>query len=159
MRNIVIGVAIFAVFFTIALRVMDTLWPPEAPMGPAVVAPPPLAPMTTSSFLIAPIAVSDIAIREALEAVAPRDLTGKRDNAVSSLLSKAEIGWTMTRGPLGVSGRSDTMTVSTALNGTLRLTGQVGAQVAAMRCRISPARRSTRRRSCAEMSPCWHGRA
>jgi len=131
MRNIVVGVAIFAAFFTIALRVMDTLWPPEPPRGPAVVAPPPLAPMTTSSFLIAPVTVSDIAIREALEAVAPRDLTGKRDNPVSSLLSKAEIGWTMTRGPLGVSGRSDTMTVSTALNGTFRLTGQVGAQVGA----------------------------
>ena len=131
MRNIVVGVAIFAFFFTIALRVMDTLWPPEPPSAPAVVTSPPLAPMTTSSFLIAPVAVSDIAIREALEAAAPRDLTGKRDNPVSSLLSKAEIGWTMTRGPLGVSGRSDTMTVSTALNGTFRLTGQVGAQVGA----------------------------
>ena len=85
MRNIVVGVAIFAFFFTIALRVMDTLWPPEPPSAPAVVTSPPLAPMTTSSFLIAPIAVSDIAIREALEAVAPRDLAGKRDNPLADL--------------------------------------------------------------------------
>jgi hypothetical protein len=131
MRNFVIGAAIFAAFFMVALRVMDALWPQEPPPQPVMVATPPLAPMTTSSFLIAPVAVTDSAIREALEAVAPRDLTGKRDNPVSALLSKAEIGWTMTRGPLGVGGRSDAMVVSSKLDGTLRLTGQVGAQVGA----------------------------
>jgi Domain of unknown function (DUF4403) len=131
MRKIFIGAVIFVAFFAIALRAMDALWPPEGPKRPPVATMPRLAPMTKSSFLIAPVRVADSAIQEALEAAAPRDLAGKRDNPVSALLSKAEIGWTMTRGPLGVGTRSDAIAVSTALNGTLRLTGQVGAQVGA----------------------------
>jgi len=73
--------------------------------------------MTKTSVVIAPIAVADSAIRDALEAAAPRDLTGKRENPVSNLLSKAEIGWTMTRGALGVGGRPDALAVTTTLNG------------------------------------------
>ena len=64
-----------------------------------------------------------------LEAAAPRNLSGKRDNPVAQLLSNADIGWTMSRGPLAVTGQPDAMAVSTVLNGTLHVTGQIAAQV------------------------------
>ena len=51
-----------------------------------------------------------------------------RDNPLGQLLSKAEIGWTLARGPIAVAGRTEALTVSTALNGTLRVTGQIGTQ-------------------------------
>jgi Domain of unknown function (DUF4403) len=137
MRWIVIGSVIFAAFFTVTLRVIDTTRPQQAVRRPPEVATRPLVPMTKTSFVIAPIAVADSAIRDALEAAAPRDLTGKRENPVGNLLSKAEIGWTMTRGPLGVGGRSDALAVTTTLNGTLRLTGQVGGQVSSLGGRIA----------------------
>jgi len=137
MRWIIIGAAIFAAFFTITLRVIDTVWPPQAPQRPPEVATRPLVPMTKTSFLIAPVAVADSAIRDALEAAAPRDLTGKRENPATELLSKAEIGWTMTRGPLGVGGRPDALAVTTTLNGALRLTGQLGKEVSNLGGRIA----------------------
>jgi hypothetical protein len=138
MRKILIGAAIFGACFAIALPVMNAAWPPDGPRRPpTVVPPPPLVPMTKSSFLIVPVTVTDSAIRDALEAAAPRELTGKHDIPATALWSKAEVGWTMTRGPIGVGARSDAITVSTALNGTLRLTGQVGAQVGNLGSRIA----------------------
>ena len=41
----------------------------------------------------------------------------------------AELGWTITRGPLAVTGRAEGLTIVAPLNGTFRLTGQVGQQV------------------------------
>jgi hypothetical protein len=131
MRKTLIGAAIFAACFMVALRAMDAMWPSESPKPPAAVATLPLAPMTKKSLVIVPITIADGAIRDALEAAAPRDVTGKRDNPASELLSKAEVGWTVARGPLGVAARSDALAVSATLNGTLRLTGQVGAQLGA----------------------------
>ena len=45
--------------------------------------------------MIAPVAVALTAIRASLDAAAPRELAGKNDNPVSSLLSKADIGITV----------------------------------------------------------------
>ena len=59
-----------------------------------------------------------------MERAAPRDLAGKRENPLPQLLSNAEIGWTVARGPLTVSGRPDGLAVSTALTGTFRATGR-----------------------------------
>jgi hypothetical protein len=64
-----------------------------------------------------------------LDASAPRNLTGKRENPISQLLSNADIGWTIGRGPLAVTGRPDGMAVSTVLTGALHVTGQIAAQV------------------------------
>ena len=63
-----------------------------------------------------------------MERSAPRDLSGKRDNPISQLLSNAELGWTVGRGPLAVTGKPDTLAVSTALTGTFRATGQLSNQ-------------------------------
>jgi len=97
---------------------------------PALAAVPPLPPVTRTSTVVAPAAIALTAIRDAMERAAPRDLSGKRDNPVSQLLSNAELGWTVGRGPLAVTGKSDTLAVSTALNGTFRATGQLSNQAA-----------------------------
>jgi hypothetical protein len=68
------------------------------------------------------------AIRARLDAAAPRDFSGKNGNPVSGLLSKADIGITITRGSMLISGRPNELSVITPLNGDLKLTGQVAAQ-------------------------------
>jgi hypothetical protein len=127
MRKIVAIALLLAVFFFGALFVMNSLWPTTAPSRrPALAAVPPLETVTRSSVIVAPVAVAQSAIRDALEAQAPRNLAGKKDNPLSQLLSNADIGWTVSRGPLSVAGRSDALVVSTVLNGTLHVTGQLG---------------------------------
>ncbi len=78
--------------------------------------------------MIAPTAVALTAIRTAMDNAAPRTLNDNSKNPVSSLLSKADIGITVTRGPMAISGRPDILTVTTLLNGTLRVTGQIATQ-------------------------------
>ena len=94
-----------------------------------MVEPPPLKQVSRTSTIVTPAAFALTAIRDALEAAAPRNLRGKRENTLSHVLSNADIGWTMGRGPLTLTGRPDGMAVSTALNGTLHVTGQIAAQV------------------------------
>jgi hypothetical protein len=92
----------------------------------------PLRPATRVSNVTAPIAVALTAIRDTMEQQAPRSLAGKRDNPLSELLSKADIGWTLARGPIAIAGRTEALTISTALNGTLHVTGQLGTQAASV---------------------------
>jgi hypothetical protein len=126
MRRIAAIAALVAVAFLGALRIMDWIWPRVPPGGPpALTEVRPLEAVTRASTIVVPIAIADAAIRDALEAQAPRNLAGKKDNPIAQLLSNADIGWTVQRGPLAVSGRSDALVVSTALNGTLRITGQI----------------------------------
>jgi len=130
MRRILLGgLIVVALVVGAALAVM-TFLPPSAPeRRPALADIPPLKPVTRTSVVIAPAAIALTAIRDALEAQAPRDLSGKRDNPLGQLLQNAELGWTMSRGPLAIAGRPEGLTVAAPLNGTFRLTGQIGAQV------------------------------
>jgi Domain of unknown function (DUF4403) len=130
LRTILLGVLIVAVFFGGTLWVLDTFFPrnPMAERRPALIALPRLPPVTRTSVIIAPVAVADTAIGDLIEAQAPRNLSGKRDNPLSDLLGKAEIGWNVSRGPIAVTGASSGLDVSAALNGTLRLTGQITNQ-------------------------------
>src|SRR4029079_4725775 len=59
----------------------------------------PLQPVTRSSQVVAPVAVANLAIRDIMEANAPRNLNGTRDNPLADVLGKAEIGWTRARRP------------------------------------------------------------
>lgn len=93
-----------------------------------VPAPPPLPPIARASQVIAPVAIPLTLIRQSLDNTTPRDLTGKNDNPVSSLLSKADIGISIARGPMGVAGKPNEITVTTPLNGTLSITGQLATQ-------------------------------
>ena len=124
------ALALLALTFSATLWALDRFFPVDN--TPAAFAklkpPPPLQPVTKSSYVITPVAVALTAIHRSLEAVAPRDFVGKNDNAVSSLLSKADIGVTISRGGLNISGKPNELTVLTPLTGTLSVTGQVATQ-------------------------------
>jgi len=129
MRKILIGALIVAVFFGGTLWAIDSFFGDAPPSRrPALTEPPPLKPLTRLSTIIAPVAIANGAIRDAIEAQAPRNLTGKRDNPLTELLGKADIGWNMIRGPLAVAGRADAMAIATTITGQLRATGQIGEQ-------------------------------
>jgi hypothetical protein len=128
MRKILVGVLIVAVCFGVALWGIDFFWGSPTTKRPEIAAPAPLKPVSRLSTIIAPVAVANAAIRDVMEARAPRDLTGKRENPLSDLLGKADIGWNIARGPLAVAGRGENLVVTTAVNGQLRATGQLGEE-------------------------------
>ena len=125
------ALAILAVCFTATLWALDRLAPADSGAKRAVAklpALPPLPPVTRASYVIAPVAVALGAIQARLDAAATRELVGKNDNAVSSLLSKADIGITIVRGGMAVSGRPNEMTIATPIAGNLKITGQIATQ-------------------------------
>ncbi len=127
LRTIAIAAVVILGFFAGTLWALDALWPgnPAADKRPALATLPALQPVTRTSYVIAPVAVATSAIRDAMDAAAPRNLAGRRENPLSDLLAKADIGWTMARGPLVVVGGASGLTISTPLNGTLRATGNI----------------------------------
>ena len=141
MRRIIGGTVVVTLFFFSTLFALELLspissgggTPGAAPEGrPELVPIKPLEPATRTSVVIAPASIAMTAIRIALDNAAPRDLSGKPDNPLGKLLSKAEIGWTVTRTPIGVAGRSDGLAITTGLNGSLRITGQLATQVGSL---------------------------
>jgi hypothetical protein len=130
LRTILIGVAILLASFlgaTVGMQLLSGGTGTVAP--PALVEIPPLKATSRTSVVVTPTSIALSAIRDALDASAPHNVSGKRDNPVSQLLTNADIGWTIARGPLTVTGRPDAMAVGTVLNGTLHVTGQISAQV------------------------------
>ena len=130
LRTILIASAIVVASFlgaTVAMQVLST-GPGSAPK-PALVEIPPLREVTRTSMIVTPTAIALTAIRDAMDASAPRNMAGKRENPISQLLSNADIGWTVARGPLAVTGRPEGLAVSSILTGTLHVTGQIAAQV------------------------------
>jgi hypothetical protein len=123
--KIVIGGLVAVISIGGGVWAFNALWPGARHRQPALADVPPLAPIARTSVIVTPAAIALTAIRDAMETAAPRNLAGKRDNPLPQLLSNAEVAWTVARGPLGVSGRSDAIVVSTALTGTFRATGQV----------------------------------
>jgi hypothetical protein len=126
-----LAVVVIGVFFAATLWALDRFFPAATPAAQVVakLEPlPPLQPLTRASYVIAPVAISLAAVQRSLEASTPRTMSGKGDNPVSSILSKADIGMTVTRGNIAVNGRAGEMTVLTALNGTLKVTGQLATQ-------------------------------
>lgn len=130
MRKLLIGGGIVAVSVATALWATNLIdRGPTSARRPAVADTPPLPAASRTSTVIAPIAVANNAIRDALEAQAPRNLVGKRDSPLGDLLGKTEVTWNVNRGPLAVSGRADGLAVTTVISGDLRAAGQVGDQV------------------------------
>jgi hypothetical protein len=130
-RTVRFGVAAMVVLgasFYATLWALDRFVPAASTPSPAMakLAPlPALPPVTRASYVIAPVAVALIAIRASLDAAAPRQLIGQNTNPVSSLLSKADIGITVARGPLTVNGAPNDLIIGTPLNSSLKITGQV----------------------------------
>lgn len=130
-RLLVGAVGVVALFFVATLWALDRFLPADDDAKRAVAnlpAPPPLQPVRRASYVIAPVAISLPAIGRSLDAAAPRDLVGKSDNPVSNLLAKADIGITVARGGLLISGKPNELTVTAPLSGDLKLTGQIAGQ-------------------------------
>ena len=76
-RIIILGIAIVVAAFIGATLLMNLLWPSSLQEGrPQLVAVPPLPPLAGTSTVLAPAAIAMSAIRDALEAEAPRNLSG-----------------------------------------------------------------------------------
>src|SRR4029078_4267249 len=116
--------------FVASLWAINSLLPPPDSGLPDALAimkpPPPLQPVTRASHLIAPVTVSLPSTSHPLDTAAPREFAGKNDNPVTQLLGQAEIGLTVSRGTIYATGQSTTLTIMTPLNGSIRITGQIG---------------------------------
>jgi hypothetical protein len=126
-RVIILGGIVLVGSFVGATLAIDALWPPPVQQAqqPSLTPPPPLQPLTGASTVLAPTAISLAAIREALDANAPRDFSGKPTNQVSKILSNAQLNIKVARGPLAVAGQPGILTVTTPLTGTFEALGTV----------------------------------
>jgi hypothetical protein len=122
-----IAIAALIVAIAGAATVWAIRWfsPGAVSSRPKLVEVPPLAPITRSSRIVLPAAIMLTAIRDAVER-APRELSGKLDLPSGPYGGGPEITWSVTRGAFTVAGQPDGLTVSTALSGALRITGQLG---------------------------------
>jgi hypothetical protein len=123
-----VGVVVLGATFFGALWALEAFLPSQPAKSPALAKlkpPPDLPPVTRASYVIAPVEVALSAIRASLDAAAPRTLVGQNANPVSGLLSKADIGMTVTRGTLGISGRPNDLIVTAPINSSMTITGQI----------------------------------
>jgi len=122
---------IVAVFIAATLWALDRLDPADNEAKQVVANLPPLPalqPVSRASYVIAPVAIALTAVRQSMDDAAPRELVGKNDNPVSRLLSKADIGITVNRGAITVSGKRNELTIATQLTGNLEITGHTATQ-------------------------------
>ena len=126
MRKIVIGTIALAALFVGGFLIMHTIWR-AAPPSPAHHAAPvqPLEAITRSSTVVAPVVVANSAIRDVLEAKTPRNFVGRQDDPMPQLLTGADINWSVQRGPLSLTERTEELEFSTELAGTLHITGTI----------------------------------
>jgi hypothetical protein len=126
-RTIIIGaIAVVVVSFLGATFLINLLRPSSLQEGrPQLVAVPPLKLLAGKSTILAPAAVAMLAIHDALEAQVPHNLSGKPQNPVSQLLQSADLSFTVTRGPLNVSGQPEALVVSTHLSGAFDARGTI----------------------------------
>jgi hypothetical protein len=87
----------------------------------------PLPPVSRRSFVVVPVTITLAAIRDGAERNAPRDFAGKTGSPVP-LLQNADVGWTVSRGPIAVTGGQDSLSFSTPLAGKLNVAGSVSAK-------------------------------
>ena len=127
LKTILIAVAVVAVSFFISLKAMDWLSPRGT--APVLVELPPLPQIPRVSTIIAPVAITLNAIREAADRGAPRDFAGKAANPAEQILQNADINWAAARGPISATGAQDVLTLATPLTGTLNITGSLSSKV------------------------------
>jgi Domain of unknown function (DUF4403) len=124
---ILIAIAVVAVSFLISLKAMDWL-SPRGTVSPTLTALPPLPPVSRSSYVVAPVAITLTAIRDVAERSAPRNFAGKANNPAAQVLQNADIGWTASRGPISATGSQDMLSLSTPLTGKLSVTGSLSSK-------------------------------
>src|SRR3954469_17740311 len=128
LKTILIAVAVLAVSFFISLKAMDWL-SPRGGNAPVLVELPPLPQVARTSTIIAPVAITLNATRDAADRGTPRNFAGKAANPVEQILQNADIGWTAARGPITATGAQDVLTLATPLTGTLNITGSLSSKV------------------------------
>jgi hypothetical protein len=128
LKIILLAIAVVAVSFFVSLKAMDWFSPHGAGPRPAVADLPPLPPAPRSSVILAQVAIPIAAVRDAADRGTPHTFAGKADNPVSQVLQNADIGWTASRGPIGVAGSQDTLSLTTALTGKVNVTGSLVAK-------------------------------
>src|SRR5207344_258489 len=128
LKTVSIALAVVIVSFVASLKVMDLVAPRATNRPPPLAELPPLLPAPRASTVMAPIAVTLSAIRDAADRGAPRSFAGKADNPISQILQNADIGWTASRGPIAATGAQDVLSLATPLTGTLNVTGSLSAK-------------------------------
>ena len=128
LKTILLAIAVVAVSFFVSLKAMDWFSPRGAGSRPALADLPPLPPAPRSSVILAQVTIPITAIRDAADRGTPRNFSGKADNPVSQVLQNADIGWTASRGSIGATGGQDVLSLTTALNGKLNVTGSLAAK-------------------------------
>jgi hypothetical protein len=128
LKTILIAVAVLAVSFFVSLKAIDWL-SPRGGNAPVLVELLPLPPVPRTSTIIAPVAITLNAIRDAADRGTPRNFAGKAANPVEQILQNADINWTAARGPISASGAQDVLTLSTPLTGALNVTGSLSSKV------------------------------
>ena len=87
--------------------------------------PPPLKSVSSASVVIAPVSIKLTAVRDALDATAPRQFSGDGNQTpLSGMLSKADVGIVVTRGPISLSGKPNVLTASVPLTSQVHITGE-----------------------------------
>ena len=128
LKTVLIAAAVLAASFFISLKAMDWLSPRASNSAPPIAQLPPLPPVSKSSIVVAPVAITLSAIREQAEKASPRNFAGKAENPISQILQDADIGWTANRGPMSATGDKDVLTLSTPITGKLNVTGSLSAK-------------------------------
>ena len=128
LRVILLAIAVVAASFFVSLKTMDWLSGRGTVAAPVLAELPPLPPAPRISSIIATVAVSIPAIRDAADRGAPRTFAGKADNPVSQILQNADIGWTASRGPIAAAGAQDVLSLTTPLTGKLNVTGSLSSK-------------------------------
>jgi hypothetical protein len=128
LKTILIAVAVIAVSFLISLKAMDWL-SPRGGAAPVLVELPPLPAVPRTSTIIAPVAITLNAIRDAADRGTPRNFAGKAANPVEQILQNVDINWTAARGPITATGAQDVLTLATPLTGTLNITGSLSSKL------------------------------
>ena len=129
-RTILVGAFVVVIAFIGASALLNMLWPSAATLQqgrPALVAVPPLQPLTGTSTVLAPAAIALTAIRDALDAQAPRNLVRQAAKSGLAVLTNADLNFDIARGPLTVSGRPDALIVATPLTGQFRASGTIAS--------------------------------
>jgi Domain of unknown function (DUF4403) len=128
LKTILLASVVVALSFFASLKVLDWLSPPGAANALVIAALPPLPPASRTSMILAPVAISISAIRDAVDRAAPRTFTGKADNPATQILQNADISWNASRGPITATGAADVLTLATPLTGTVNVTGALSSK-------------------------------
>jgi Domain of unknown function (DUF4403) len=128
LKTILLASVVVVISFFASLKALDWLSPRAPVNAPAITALPPLPPVSRTSVVLAPVAISIAAIRDAADRAAPRNFNGKADNPATQILQNADIGWIASRGPITATGAADVLTLATPLTGTLNVTGSLSSK-------------------------------